>query len=58
MALPRVTTLAESNGAQPWLGASPQYPGRIRDEALQEHELDVGDAVLLISQNLLATRAA
>jgi hypothetical protein len=27
MALPSVTTLAESNGAQPWLGASPQCPG-------------------------------
>ena len=43
------TTLAESNGAQPWLGASPQCPGRIRDEALREREL-VGDAVYLIEE--------
>ncbi|WP_414880506.1 AbrB/MazE/SpoVT family DNA-binding domain-containing protein [Pseudomonas sp. IT-P100] len=42
--------MAESNGAQPWLGASPQCPGRIRDEAPREHELDVGDAVYLIDE--------
>ena len=27
MALPIITTLAESNGTQPWLGASPQCLG-------------------------------
>ncbi|MFP3677203.1 AbrB/MazE/SpoVT family DNA-binding domain-containing protein [Pseudomonas sp. SIMBA_041] len=48
--------MAESNGAQPWLGASPQYPGRIRDEALQELELDVGDAVYLIEEFVGNTR--
>jgi len=38
------------------LGASPQSPGRIPDEALQEFELDVGDAVFLIEEFVGNTR--
>jgi len=53
MALQRVTTLAESNGAQPWLGAYPQYP-----ECSLLVEIDGWQLTLFNDWDTLATSTA